>query len=107
MILIAGGRDKALDFSTLKDVVARRVKLAVVIGETQDKICAAWSDIVPCVRANSMANAVQMATGLARSGDTVLLSPACASFDMFQNYEHQPTTTNSNQQQPTRKEIVK
>jgi len=87
VVLIAGGRDKGLDFSTIKEVVAEKVKLAVVIGETQEKICRAWSG-VPCLRASSMAEAVRVAASHARSGDTVLLSPACASFDMFENYEH-------------------
>ena len=88
VILIAGGRDKAMDFSAIRDVISRKVKCAVLIGETQDKLFTAWSDVAPCVRSDSMANAVRTATELARKGDTVLLSPACASFDMFQNYEH-------------------
>jgi UDP-N-acetylmuramoylalanine--D-glutamate ligase len=88
VILIAGGRDKAMDFAGIRDVIARKVKCAVLIGETQDKLFRAWSDVAPCVRADSMANAVSTAAGLARAGDTVLLSPSCASFDMFQNYEH-------------------
>jgi UDP-N-acetylmuramoylalanine--D-glutamate ligase len=88
VVLIAGGRNKGLDFSTLKEVVQEKVKLAVVIGETQDRMCAAWSDAVPCLRASSMAQAVSHSVNRARPGDTVLLSPACASFDMFENYEH-------------------
>jgi UDP-N-acetylmuramoylalanine--D-glutamate ligase len=88
VVLIAGGRDKGLEFSTIKEVVAEKVKLAVVIGEAQDKLCRAWGDAVPCVRAFSMAEAVNVASRHARRGDTVLLSPACASFDMFENYEH-------------------
>jgi len=87
VVLIAGGRDKGLDFSTIKEVVAEKVKLAVFIGETQDKICRDWSG-VSCLRASSMAEAVRLAARHACSGDTVLLSPACASFDMFENYEH-------------------
>lgn len=88
VVLIAGGRDKGLDFSTIKEVVTEKVKLAVVIGETKDKLCRAWESAVPCVRAFSMAEAVSLASSRAGSGDTVLLSPACASFDMFDNYEH-------------------
>lgn len=88
VILIAGGRDKGLDFSTIKEVVAEKVKLAIVIGEAQTKVCQAWADVVPCVRAFSMEEAVHVASSRARYGDTVLLSPACASFDMFENYEH-------------------
>lgn len=88
VVLIAGGRDKALDFSTIKEVIARKVKLAVLIGETADALNAAWSGVVPCQRAATMADAVRVAARHARQGETVLLSPACASFDMFQNYEH-------------------
>ena len=87
-VLIAGGRDKGLDFSPLKEVVAEKVKLAVLIGEAQNKMWRAWSKAAPCVRAFSMEEAVRVAAGHARQGDTVLLSPACASFDMFENYEH-------------------
>ena len=87
VLLIAGGRDKGLDFSTIKEVVAEKVKLAVLIGETRDKLEAAWGRRVHCVRAGSMDEAVQVAARHARRGDTVLLSPACASFDMFENYE--------------------
>ena len=88
VVLIAGGRDKALDFSTIKEVIAQKVKLALLIGEAADQLDAAWSGVVPCQRAATMAEAVAVAAGHARRGETVLLSPACASFDMFQNYEH-------------------
>jgi UDP-N-acetylmuramoylalanine--D-glutamate ligase len=88
VVLIAGGRDKGLNFSAIKEVVREKVKVAVVIGEAQDKICMAWGNAVPCVRSSSMKDAVRAAVSHARSGDTVLLSPACASFDMFENYEH-------------------
>jgi len=87
-VLIAGGRDKSLDYASLKEVVVEKVKLAVLIGEAQDKMWHAWSKAVPCVRAFSMEEAVRVAASHARRGDTVLLSPACASFDMFENYEH-------------------
>jgi len=87
-VLIAGGRDKSLDFTSLKEVVADKVRLAVLIGEAQNKIWRAWSKVVPCVRAFSMEEAVRLAASHARRGDVVLLSPACASFDMFENYEH-------------------
>jgi UDP-N-acetylmuramoylalanine--D-glutamate ligase len=88
VILIAGGRDKEMDFGSIRDIVTKKVKCAILIGETTDKLFAAWGDVVPCARSDSMANAVRAAADLARKGDTVLLSPACASFDMFQNYEH-------------------
>jgi UDP-N-acetylmuramoylalanine--D-glutamate ligase len=88
VVLIAGGRDKGLDFAAIKEVVREKVKLAVLIGETQDKLDEAWGRSTLCVRADSMRQAVKMAGSATRSGDTVLLSPACASFDMFENYEH-------------------
>jgi UDP-N-acetylmuramoylalanine--D-glutamate ligase len=86
-VLIAGGRDKGLDFTSMKEVVAEKVKLAVLIGEAQNKMWRAWSRAAPCARASSMEEAVRVAAAHARAGDTVLLSPACASFDMFENYE--------------------
>jgi UDP-N-acetylmuramoylalanine--D-glutamate ligase len=87
-VLIAGGRDKGLDFTSLKPVIVEKVKLAMLIGEAQNKMWHAWSKVVPCVRASSMEEAVRVAASHAGHGDTVLLSPACASFDMFENYEH-------------------
>ena len=88
VVLIAGGRDKGLNFSTIKEVIADKVKLAVLIGETQEEIDRAWGEVTPCERAGTMGEAVRVAASHARCGDTVLLSPACASFDMFKNYEH-------------------
>jgi UDP-N-acetylmuramoylalanine--D-glutamate ligase len=87
-VLIAGGRDKGLDFASLRQVIAEKVTLAVLIGEAQNKMWRAWSKAVPCVRAFSMEEAVRVAASHARRDETVLLSPACASFDMFENYEH-------------------
>ena len=72
VVLIAGGRDKGLNFSSIKEVIAEKVKLAVLIGETQEKIDRAWGDVTPCERANSMGEAVRMAVSHARCGDTVL-----------------------------------
>jgi UDP-N-acetylmuramoylalanine--D-glutamate ligase len=86
-VLIAGGRDKRMNFSSIKEVIAEKVKVAVLIGETQAKIAEAWRDVTPCERAATMADAVRVAASHAGRGDTVLLSPACASFDMFENYE--------------------
>src|ERR1017187_1404931 len=86
-VLIAGGRDKGLDFASLRQVIAEKVTLAVLIGEAQNKMWRAWSRAVPCVRAFSMEEAVRVAASHARRDETVLLSPACASFDMFENYE--------------------
>ena len=86
-ILIAGGRNKGLDFSLIRQVISDHVKLAIVLGESQDKICRAWKGAAPCARVSSLPEAVQLAASRARTGDTVLLSPGCTSFDMFGSYE--------------------
>jgi len=87
VILIAGGRDKAGDFSRLNDLVESKVKKVILIGEAAPKIHAAWDRLADCVDAPGMREAVSMAYQSADVGDTVLLSPACASFDMYKNYE--------------------
>lgn len=88
LVLIAGGDGKGADFSQLGDEIARRARGAVLIGVSADKIEAAIAGRVPVLRANSMDEAVVAAASLAEAGDSVLLSPACASFDMFKSYEH-------------------
>jgi UDP-N-acetylmuramoylalanine--D-glutamate ligase len=86
VVLIAGGRDKGLDYAALKSVVKEKARVVVLIGETAQKISAAWSDVVRCVTATDLKHAVALACAAAQKGDTVLLSPACSSFDMFRNY---------------------
>jgi UDP-N-acetylmuramoylalanine--D-glutamate ligase len=86
--LIAGGKDKGLDYHDLGPLLSRRVKRAILIGETREKIRAAWSRFIPCALADSLLEAVTEAASNAVSGDVVLLSPACSSFDQFQNYQH-------------------
>jgi len=89
VILIAGGDGKGQDFSPLKDAVARQARALVLIGRDADRIAQAVSGAdVPLVRARDMDEAVRAGHEHAREGDAVLLSPACASFDMFRNYEH-------------------
>lgn len=88
IILIAGGRDKGGDFLPLRPLVAQRVKLLILIGEAAGKLRDALSDVVEDSSAASLAEAVVLAGGKAQAGDIVLLAPACASLDMFQNYEH-------------------
>jgi len=88
ILLIAGGRDKAGDFSVLRALVRERVKHVVLIGEAAGKIREALSGTVDMSDASSMPEAVSTCRTLARPGDVVLLAPACASFDMFENYEH-------------------
>ena len=86
-ILIAGGRDKAGEFSLLKDLVRERVKALVLIGEASEKIKKALGDVSKPVMAKSLKEAVEVSRRLAQRGDVVLLSPACASFDMFADFE--------------------
>ncbi|MEX1140120.1 MAG: UDP-N-acetylmuramoyl-L-alanine--D-glutamate ligase [Bacteroidota bacterium] len=88
IILLLGGRDKGNDYSIIKSLVQERVKAIVALGESAQKIEAAFRDVVSVSRANSMDEAVTSASRLSQPGDLVLLSPACASFDWFTNYEH-------------------
>ena len=85
VVLIAGGRNKGLDLSVLGRAVPP-VHAVVAIGEAAGEIEAAFGDQVPVVVASAMAGAVEAAEGLARPGDTVLLSPGCASFDWYRSY---------------------
>ncbi len=88
IILIAGGRDKGNDYTRLYDLVRHKVRAVVLIGEAAEKIEREFRDLTEVLRAISMEDAVHKANRMAKSGDVVLLSPACASFDMFKNYEH-------------------
>jgi UDP-N-acetylmuramoylalanine--D-glutamate ligase len=88
IIVMLGGRDKGNDYSALVELVRRNVKAVVAIGESADKVVRAFTPIVHVSKAKSMEEAVHTAAGLASAGDVVLLSPACASFDWFENYEH-------------------
>ena len=87
VVLIAGGDGKSADFSPLRDVVADRVRAAVLMGRDAPRMESALQGIVPVMRAGDMADAVAKAAALARAGDVVLLSPACASLDMYSGYE--------------------
>ncbi len=87
VILICGGRDKGSDFSLIRKSIRRKVKFLVVIGEAKQKIKAALAGSVRTVSARSLKAAVQIAYHRAKAADTVLLSPMCSSFDMFENFE--------------------
>ena len=87
LVWIAGGRDKGLDFSELAACAAGRVRAAVLIGEAADKLAAALAGRVEVHRAAGIDEAVLRAAELARPGDVVLLSPACASQDQFRDFE--------------------
>lgn len=88
IIWIAGGVDKGNDYSMLKDLVKAKVKAIVCLGKDNKKLIKAFKDIVPTIIETSSAEeAVGVAYRLGKKGDVVLLSPACASFDLFENYE--------------------
>lgn len=86
VVLIAGGQAKGQDFSPLRQIVARRARLVVLIGEDAPLLAQALTGSAEIAYADTMAEAVDTAVAAAQSGDSVLLSPACASFDMFRNY---------------------
>ncbi|MCF6280933.1 MAG: UDP-N-acetylmuramoyl-L-alanine--D-glutamate ligase [Candidatus Polarisedimenticolaceae bacterium] len=86
-VLIAGGVAKGADFRLLRPVVAATTKAVVLIGEATEQLEETLSGCAPLHRAATMDEAVKMAAELAAPGDRVLLSPACASFDMFDNYQ--------------------
>jgi UDP-N-acetylmuramoylalanine--D-glutamate ligase len=88
IILIAGGKDKGGDFSKLRKLVGENVKALILIGEARQKIKEALGAVVRTLEADSLEQAIQLAFDKAAQGDTVLLSPGCASFDMFKDYEH-------------------
>ncbi|MCO7554835.1 UDP-N-acetylmuramoylalanine--D-glutamate ligase [Pseudomonas sp. SLBN-26] len=87
LVLIAGGDGKGADFSGLTAPVARYCRAVVLLGRDAELIAAALGDAVPLVRVKTLDEAVQRCAELAREGDAVLLSPACASLDMFKNFE--------------------
>ena len=87
VVLIMGGLDKGGNFRLLAEAVRRRTKALVLVGKASDTIRAALEGLVPTVQAPDMAAAVEVAAGLAAAGEVVLLSPGCASFDMYSNYQ--------------------
>jgi UDP-N-acetylmuramoylalanine--D-glutamate ligase len=91
IVLIAGGESKGADFSPLLPVLAQHVRALVLIGEATVQIEGTVQSVVATHRAQSMVEAVTLARQVARPGDCVLLSPACASFDMFDNYMQRGT----------------
>ena len=95
VILICGGRDKNLDYSVLKDLVRKKVKTMIAIGEAQDIFRQAFSEVVPFETADTLPAAVDRSRRKACTGDCVLLSPMCASFDMFKNFEERGTVFKS------------
>ncbi|MEM1125055.1 MAG: UDP-N-acetylmuramoyl-L-alanine--D-glutamate ligase [Bacteroidota bacterium] len=93
VVLILGGRDKGNDYSSLRPLVRSGARALVVLGESSDKIMRELAPEAPhSVQVDSLEQAIQAARLLAEPGDTVLLSPACSSFDMFENYEDRGDT---------------
>lgn len=87
IILIAGGIDKGGDFSELNILLKKKVRAAVLIGRAAQQMRESWNSIVPIHSAETLEDAVYTSQNLAEKGDVVLLSPACSSFDMFNDYE--------------------
>jgi UDP-N-acetylmuramoylalanine--D-glutamate ligase len=86
--LILGGKDKGSDYTVLNDLLRHRVKSVYTIGTAAEKIQSQIKGATSTVPAGTMDAAVKQAAAAAQPGDVVLLAPACASFDQFQNYEH-------------------
>lgn len=88
IVWIVGGVDKGNDYTALFPLVNEKVKAIICLGKNNDKIIQAFGNLVDVmVETNSMNDAVKIAYRMSKKGDTVLLSPACASFDLFENYE--------------------
>ena len=87
LVLIAGGDGKGADFSALRAPVAKFCRAVVLLGRDAELLADALGDAAPLIRVKTLEEAVQRAAELAEAGDAVLLSPACASLDMFKNFE--------------------
>jgi UDP-N-acetylmuramoylalanine--D-glutamate ligase len=88
IILILGGKDKGSDYSILAPLLRERVKRIFLIGAAAEKIERQLTGVIPLQRCDTLRGAVGAVPTIAQSGDVVLLAPACASFDQFENYEH-------------------
>lgn len=88
VILICGGRDKGSNFSVLNKSLKQKVFCVIAIGEARQKIISAYSELTNVLTADSLEQAVKIAYSQAKDGQSVLLSPMCSSFDMFDNFEH-------------------
>ncbi len=87
VIVIAGGKDKGCDFAAARNAIARHVKCAVLIGEAAGRIAREWKGATEVKQAHTLEEAVAVASSCAQSGDVVVMSPGCSSFDMFSSYE--------------------
>src|SRR5579871_2017285 len=88
LLVILGGKDKDSDYTPLKQLLKQRARAVFLIGAAIEKIAEHLGDVVPIVRSGTLDIAVRDAVRRSRPGDTVLLAPACASFDQFENFEH-------------------
>ncbi len=87
IILLAGGHAKGADFRSVRDSLGKKLKRAIVYGEARDLLWESWDGAAPLTKSPGLEEAFREALKIARAGDTVLLSPACASFDQFTNYK--------------------
>ena len=88
VILIAGGKQKGLDYEPLTALVSEKTRCVFTIGEIKDLLSKTWSDAVPTQSCESLAEAVQQSFRASKPGETILFSPGTSSFDMFQGYDH-------------------
>jgi UDP-N-acetylmuramoylalanine--D-glutamate ligase len=88
LLVILGGKDKGSDYGILRKALRERARMVFLIGAAAEKIESQLRGAVPVVHAGTLERAVELASESARPGETVLLAPACASFDQFKNYEH-------------------
>ncbi len=88
LIVILGGKDKGSPYTPLVEPLRRQARLVLLIGAASEKIASELSGAFPIIRAGTMDRAVEIAFERAQPGDTVLLAPACSSFDQFENFEH-------------------
>ena len=88
LIWIAGGTDKGNDYNLIKDEVKKKVKALICLGVDNEKLLSFFKEVVPVIKeTRNIKEAIALAIALGKPGDVVLLSPACASFDLFKNYE--------------------
>ncbi len=91
IVLIAGGRDKDMNFEPVLPAIQAHVRAAFLLGESRDHLARIWDSVVQCTKVDSLEAAVEGAIATAAAGDTVLLSPGCASQDMFESYAERGT----------------